>query len=213
MQVRGAGRASRPALGPDLAFHHEDVSLTPGCEQLVMSEHRLGEVELLREACSVARDGQKAGPPLFEGVRRHPQAPRGQQRAERVPHRWLPQASFESIPFLIGERKPVEIAGGLQARYELEFPELNRLEAARRCKLSSELEEILWRHRLENRDLVYEDAFDCVHSFEEMASANRVSFEEEPTYRIELEQELLEPQLVHLVNRDEQELVVGGWIG
>jgi hypothetical protein len=51
-----------------------------------------------------------------------------------------------------------------------------------------------------------------VHSLEKVTGAQRLSFEQKITYRIELEQHFLEPQLVDLMDGDEQELVVSGRI-
>ena len=49
--------------------------------------------------------------------------------------------------------------------------------------------------------------------FEEVARLERLRLEHEVARRLKLEQKLLEPELVDLMNHDEQQLVVRRWIG
>ena len=57
------------------------------------------------------------------------------------------------------------------------------------------------------------DPLDDVRPLEEVAGLVRLALSDQVTDRLELEKELLEPQLVDLVDDDEQELVVSGWVG
>ena len=68
------------------------------------------------------------------------------------------------------------------------------------------------RHRLEHLDVVDQDAFDRVDPREVVARAFGVVLEQPVADRLELEDQLLEPQLVRLMDDDEQELVVHGRI-
>ena len=57
-----------------------------------------------------------------------------------------------------------------------------------------------------------QDALDRVHTLQVVTCALGVACEEAVANRLELEQKLLEPELVRLVDHDEQELVVDGWV-
>ena len=73
----------------------------------------------------------------------------------------------------------------------------------------AKLEEVLWSHGLDNRDLGHHDPLDGMGSLEQMLRLVCVVIEHEIPDALELEQQLLEPQLVDLVHGDEQQLVVG----
>ena len=98
--------------------------------------------------------------------------------------------------------------GILGAGEELDLAELHRLEPARRRQPVPELAEVLRRHGLEDVDLLGQHAFDGVHAAEQMLGQPELTGQHRVPGRGQLVQDLLEPQLVHLVNRDEQQLVV-----
>jgi hypothetical protein len=79
--------------------------------------------------------------------------------------------------------------------------------------MGSELEEILRRHGLEDLDLLDEHALDRVNALQQVASRVDVTGEHRFPDRLELEQDLLEPQLEDLVDLDEKELVMRGRVG
>jgi hypothetical protein len=79
--------------------------------------------------------------------------------------------------------------------------------------MGSELEEVLRRHRLEDGDLRDQHLFDGMHALEVVTRSLRGAVHHVVPDRLELEQELLEPQLENLVDHDEEELVVSRWIG
>jgi hypothetical protein len=56
--------------------------------------------------------------------------------------------------------------------------------------------------------VVDQDAFDRAHTREVVARAFGIAVEHLVAHRLQLEDQLLEPQLVRLVHHDEQELVV-----
>ena len=76
----------------------------------------------------------------------------------------------------------------------------------------AEREEVLRRHRLEDLDVLDQDALDRVHPLQVVTRALGIPCEEAIADRLQLEQQLLEPELVRLVDHDEQELVVDGGI-
>ena len=122
---------------------------------------------------------------------------------------------------LVGEApEAFDVPRVLGAGEELELAELHGLEAARRCQPLPELEEVLRRHRLEHVDLLDEHPLDDVHPAEQVAgepqvasAAGRLGRDQRVADGLGLVQELLEPQLVDLVDGDEQQLVVGRRVG
>ena len=107
------------------------------------------------------------------------------------------------------------IEGGLTApaEHELELTELVRLEAAGLLEPLAERLELQRRHRLEDvelRDQHLEDGEDALHR---VLRAGGVVDVEQGAHPVELVQDLLEPELVDLVDDDEQQLVVLGAVG
>ena len=105
------------------------------------------------------------------------------------------------------------MGGVLQSGAELDGAELRRLEAARGTQVIAELEEIVRRHRLEHGELLDQQALDLDAAAEEAVRLERVVGVEQRDDRVELVQDLLEPELVDLVDDDEEELVVVRRIG
>ena len=77
----------------------------------------------------------------------------------------------------------------------------------------AEREEVLWRHRLQDLDVLDQDPLDRVDALEIVTHSLGVTREEAIADRLQLEEQLLEPELVCLMDHDEQELVVDGGIG
>ena len=102
----------------------------------------------------------------------------------------------------------LERAGVAPAEDRLELAELPGLEAAGCVEPIAEAGELPGRHRLQHVDLRHrdlqdrEDAAQCAHRVRGVAVL-------EPGLQVgQLVEELLEPQLVHLVDDDEEHLVV-----
>ena len=76
----------------------------------------------------------------------------------------------------------------------------------------SERVELLRRHRFKDVDLLFEEALDRVDSAEELRDAQQIVGVERLDRRDEFVQQLLEPQLVDLVDDDEEHLVVMGGV-
>src|SRR5712691_762001 len=131
------------------------------------------------------------------------------QRAECVPQRRFGYASLQPLPFLRRLPQLAQQTRLLEARQELDLPELHGLEAAGRSEVVAELQEVLWGHRLDHLDVLDQDPFDGMHPGQVVASPVRVAREHGLPYRFQLEQDLLEPQLVSLLDYGQQQVVVG----
>ncbi len=142
----------------------------------------------------------------------HRQPPVLQHPQERVPEARLVQASLQPGPLVVGE--PAEALHErrvLGAGEELQLAELHRLEPAGRGERLPEREEVLRGHRLQHVDLLDEGPLDDVHPVQEVLGPPHPgprAAEHRVAGRRGLVQQLLEPQLVDLVDGDEQELVV-----
>jgi hypothetical protein len=135
-------------------------------------------------------------------------------------HRLLEPAG-EALLLLLGEAaETLQVAGVLGPGEELELAELHRLEPARGCQPLAELEEVLRRHGLQHVYLLHQHPLDHVHPAEQVTGEPEVTSlalgpggDQRVTGRLGLVQQLLEPELVDLVDGDEQQLVVGGRVG
>ncbi len=115
----------------------------------------------------------------------------------------------------LSPRNRFDVPRVLGAGEELQLTELHRLEAARGGEPLPELQEVLRRHRLQHVDLLDQHPLDDVHPVEQVArepevpaAAVRLGVDQRVPDRLGLVQQLLEPQLVDLVDRDEEQLVV-----
>ena len=98
--------------------------------------------------------------------------------------------------------------GIAQAEQGLHLPEASRLEPGRGFQSIAEGQELQRRHRLEDIDLGDERLEDLEHPVEQVQGAVRVTCLEGPLDTTQLMADLLEPELVDLVDDDEQQLVV-----
>ena len=94
--------------------------------------------------------------------------------------------------------------------------ELNRLGAARGTELVAEPQEVLWRHGVQDVELVEQQTFDGVTALEPQTGLVAVAGDQPVSGVGELDQHLSEPELVDLVHGDKEQLVVcrrfGAWI-
>src|SRR5262249_54552932 len=96
----------------------------------------------------------------------------------------------------------------------LDQAELNALEARGRDQVVAEVEEVERGHRLQDVDLLNQDALDLDDASQPQDRLPDVLLRDArgpkgPEHRIELPQDLFEPQLIGLMNDDEEHLVVG----
>ena len=96
---------------------------------------------------------------------------------------------------------------------ELDLPELHRLEAAGRGERRAEGQEVLRGHRLQHVDLLDEHPLDRVRALQPQPGQVVLAGQHPVPGVAELPEQELEPQLVDLVDGDEQQLVVGRRVG
>ena len=101
----------------------------------------------------------------------------------------------------------------LAAERELELAKLIRLKPAGGLETLAERQELERRHRLENVELGDEHLENGQDALERVLRPVRVVGLEQQRRAIDLVQDLLEPELVDLVNDDEEQLVVLGPFG
>ena len=94
------------------------------------------------------------------------------------------------------------------AQDRLELAELARLEAGRGLEPLAEGQELDGRHRLDHVELLDDELEDRQNALEGRERPRLVALLEHPLQVAELVDELLEPELVDLVDDDEQDLVV-----
>src|SRR3989475_7035576 len=146
--------------------------------------------------------------PVAKDLEQRRRAASFDQGAKGIFQGWLLEALAKSS-HLVGCRvNPRDVLWLLQAREKLDLAELDRLKSARGRELGAEREKVLWRHRLEHVDLLDQQLLDDVDPLEVVACEEQVIGVDPLTRGFELEQHDLEPQLVHLVRDDEEELVV-----
>mmetsp|Transcript_39915 Transcript_39915/g.127656 ORF Transcript_39915/g.127656 Transcript_39915/m.127656 type:complete len:320 (+) Transcript_39915:487-1446(+) len=111
---------------------------------------------------------------------------------------------------LLGGLRP---GGRLEPQQQLELAELHGLEARGRGEDVPEVPEVEGRHGLQHPELVEQDPLDLHHPIQaaahlEHGALQHMRFQHEVAHGAQLEQDLLEPQLIHLVHDDEEHLVV-----
>ena len=101
-----------------------------------------------------------------------------------------------------------------QAEHGLDLAELIALEAGSREEMVTEIQEIEGCHGLHHQDLLDEQLLDLDHPVEAGNGQSEVAFVDGPlgeeiAHRAHVVNDLLEPELVHLVDNDEQHFIVG----
>jgi len=170
----------------------------PQRERLIVIEEVLGHLEQRSVPVAVEEHVYELGIAVVR-----------EQREIAVPQRRLAEATLEPGLLVRGGVHTLEVARILQARQELDLPVLHRLETARGLELRPEREEVLRGHRLEHVDLFDEQALDDTHSPKQVTDTWDLACQHRVACRLELEEQLLEPELVDLMDGDEQQLVVG----
>src|ERR1051326_8774114 len=95
-----------------------------------------------------------------------------------------------------------------QPRGKLNLAKLHRLKTACRIQFITKRQKTDWRHGFENVNLVHQQLFDCDDAVHGTRSSWHAIFFQQLNRRVKLVQDLFEPELVSLVNRDEQKLIV-----
>ena len=130
-----------------------------------------------------------------------------------VPQRALAISLVERAAAARPLGEAIDHAGALAPQHELELAKLIRLKTARRLEALAKRQELERRHRLEDVELRDEHLQDGEDPPQRVLRPVRLAFLEQAPDEVHLVEQLLEPELVHLVNDDEEELVVLGTRG
>ena len=193
LEVLDAGRAAGAGARADLARRHQRVMVAPARGALVVVEQQLGDVVPggpQRVAGVVAVERRQRRQPLVAFVRQL------EPGAERLVQRRAGGRVAAAGPRLALAREPFDRA------------ELARLEAGRRRERVAELEEALGPHRLEHLELLEQQPLDRHDATQPRRGDVRAAVGQLVARRDQLVQHQLEPELVGLVDDDEQQLVV-----
>ena len=127
------------------------------------------------------------------------------------------RASWRTVNEVLGHShstvlRSIGTGGIAAAKNGLKLAKLRRLKTARRLQEPSKRVELQGSHGLKNVDLRHAGFHDGAHAAKQRQRAVSVASLQRCLQRTRLVQQLLEPQLVRLVNDDEQHLVVLGAI-
>ena len=217
-QIGGARRSAGARLHANRALHHLHVPVAPLLHAFVEVHEALAHLGVLRVGLVDAhehvlqrgrrldRRGRVDGQHLLG----HRIAFALEIRQEAVPERRLGETRGQGGA---GARAFAEALEGRDvpaAEHELELAELVGLEAARLLEARAERLELERRHGLEDVELRHQHLQDGEDALERVLGAVGLVGVEQAPHVVELVQDLLEPQLVDLVDHDEEHLVVLG---
>ena len=217
-QVAGPGRAARAAPRPDGPLDHLDVVIPPLLNALVEVDQQLAHrggvgvvvVDLLQHLLHPGRGRQRLGDVAVVHVRGHVVTLPGQVGQERVEHRRPGHRGRDAGPlraarWVLREHHPVP-----PPQHRFQLAELRGLEAARSAERVPEPGELGRRHGLQHVQLRHHDLQDGQRPPQRAHGVRGLAGLELGLELAQLMQQLLEPQLVDLVDDDEQHLVVLG---
>jgi diguanylate cyclase (GGDEF)-like protein len=216
LQVGGAGRAARAAPRADRPLHHLDVVVPPLLHALVQVDQQLAHrggvgvvvVDLLQHLLYRVRGQQRLGHVAAEDARGHVEALAGQVAQERVEHGRPGHRGRDLGPLRAVRRVLRQHHRVPAAQDRLELAELRRLKAARGAQRFPEPGELGRRHGLQHVELGHHDLQDGQRPAQRAHGVRRLAGLELNLQLGQFVQQLLEPQLVDLVDDDEQHLVV-----
>jgi diguanylate cyclase (GGDEF)-like protein len=217
-QVDGPGRAARAAPRPDGPLDHLDVVIPPLLDALVEVDQQLAHrggvgvvvVDLLQHLLHSGRGRQRLGDVAVAHVRGHVVTLPGQVGQERVEHRRPGHRGRDARPFRAARRVRREHHPLPPPQHRFQLAELRGLEAARGAERVPEPGELGRRHGLQHVQLRHHDLQDGQRPPQRAHGVRRLAGLELGLELAQLVQQLLEPQLVDLVDDDEQHLVVLG---
>jgi diguanylate cyclase (GGDEF)-like protein len=215
-QVGGPGRAARAGPRADRPLHHLDVVVAPLLHALVEVDQQLAYrggvgvvvVDLLQHLLHPVRGRQRVGDVAVPDVRGHVVALAGQIAQERVEHGRPGHRGGDPVVLRAVRRVLRDHHRVPAAQDRLELAELRRLEAARGAQRAPEPGELVGRHGLKHVELGHHGLQDGQGPAQRPHRMRRVAGLEPGLQPGQLVQQLLEPQLVDLVDDDEQHLVV-----
>src|SRR2546427_5524342 len=127
---------------------------------------------------------------------------------KRIPQRGLPKPRLHALAVRTALWVPLERRPTFFAEHEFDLAKLMGLKAAPRFEPIAEREEVERRHRLEHIDLRDQRLQDRQNPLERRRGKRRVIAAQHALQEVELVQDFLEPQLIDLVDDDEQSLVM-----
>src|SRR5881396_2073851 len=209
-QILRAGGTARPLFRADGALDHLHVPIAPLHEPLIEIHKPLGDlrdgrvllVNLHENALHLGRRLVDLGVVTVQQGFRYSVFVDREIMKEGIPHRRLLESVLHSLS--------AEISRGqsLLAQNELDFPELVRLKAAARLEPVAKGEKIERRDRLEYVNLCNECLEDGEDALQRRGCERRVVRAQQLLQVVELVQHFLEPQLVDLMDDDEERLVM-----
>ena len=143
-------------------------------------------------------------------IRRDRVATLGEVPQERIPYRRRGLGVFDRPSARPTLRLRLQRGRVAQTEHRLDRAEARRLEPRRGVEPIAEGEELEGRHRLEHVDLRDQRLEDLQDAVEQVERSVGVAFLEGQLHALQLVAQLLEPQLIDLVDDDEQQLVMLG---
>ncbi len=195
----------------DHALDHAHVAPAPQQEALVeLDEFFEEKIEIVIFGFGV--DAAKRLDQLGAGVDDR-EAARCNRDFDPVVERRLVGAPFQPRALRVVEIDPLQHVGAPQAGGKLQLTKLHRLKTAGGVEIVAKLVELLRRHRLQNVHLLFEQALDRVDAPEVLGNPKQIVAVEGGHRCVEFVEHLFEPKLVHLMDDDEEHLVVVGRAG
>ncbi len=210
-----AGRTACAHFGPDGSLHHLHVAITPFLETFIQVNESLKQERKFRiipvrmhhrrlhnfgwfVLCShIPLQGARIEMTSMNKKIKH-----------RVPQAWLVQRILNPGPSIGAGHKGIQNTGITATQDRLQFTELGGLKSTRGIETITEAIELKRGHRLEDVDLGHQCLDDGADTSEKMKSHVNVSRIDDLLGAREFMQNRLEPQLITLVNNDEQQLIV-----
>src|SRR5712691_11377869 len=197
LEVTDAGRPTGARLVAYLALDHLDVPQPPQSEALIVIQHRLGQLEEVRVAVALAIEIAHADSAALD------------QGRKGIMQRWFIQSPLQPSPRIPFPVERLDVSGILQPRQELDLTKLDGLKPAGGRQLRSKGQEVLRRHRLEDRDLFHQQVLDHLDAGEGVPGSAQILGLHRTPHALQLVDQHLEPELVDLVHHDEEQLIVG----
>ena len=205
-EISRTGRASGAGPLSDHSFDHSNVPPAPQQKAFVKLDQVLEQQIKVVVFRFVRIDAAIAFDELSTRIDREASTP--QQRFDAIVERGLLGSCLETAALRVPQLDALQEVGTAQAAGKLQLAKLHGLEAASWIEIVAKLIKLLGGHRFENLHLLLDEPLNRVNSPKMLGCARQVVAIEREHRRVYLVQKLLEPQLVDLMNDDEEHLVV-----
>src|SRR2546425_5884577 len=173
-----------------------------------LSDRRIFAVDVNKDALHVVRRLDRQRHVATEQRRWHFVAVGAEVMQERIPQRRLRKPCLHALAVRTALRIPLERRPAFLAEYEFDLAKLMGLETASRLEPIPKREKVKRRHLLEHVDLRDQRFQNRQDALERCSGERRVVGAQQLLEIIQLVQHFLEPQLIDLVDDDEQGLVM-----